>query len=212
MGKKGFCILLLSSLIFASSCGSPKLHNVKKNDLSVLGQPGAERARIVFIRPQKGMAGQGVIFIYDHNDLIGGLSGNSYFTYDAEPGEHIFGCYSSPPRMDFLKANIDGGRTYYAQCSYQDRVLQLAAKFIAIKKDSDIMGSLPKILPELNYSTLSDDGVHLFSVQKVNSGNFIIDERAAMVTYRIDIEGLREEWLKKSKDVQKPELLTEDGK
>lgn len=203
-------ILTLLIPVILVSC-FPKLHTVKENNLSELEKPGSETARVVFIRPQKGFTGQGVVAIYDGNDLIGGLSASSYFAYDAKPGEHLFGCYSSPPLVDFLKADIDGGRTYYAQCSYQDRVLMLASKFIAIKKDSDIMEALDDILPKLRYSVLTDEGVSMYAIQSENSRKYIIDKRASMVTYRMDIEDLRQKWLEEAKAVQKPILLTEDG-
>jgi hypothetical protein len=210
MKISGYILILIIPVILAS-CSSPALHITKKNDLFESGRPRQDRARVVFIRPQTGFAGQGVIAIYDSDKLIGGLSGNSYFIYDADPGEHVFGCYSDPPLMDFLKADIDGGKTYYAQCSFQDRVGMLAAKFIAIKKNSDLMNNLNSILPALAYSVLTDDGISMFTVQNEASGRFIIDRRAPLATYRIDIEGLRENWLKRSIVVQKPQLLTEDG-
>ena len=211
MRIKGATVLTLSILAISVSCSGPQLHRVEKNNLNALQKPDAETARVVFIRSQKGMAAQGVIAIYDGNDLIGGLSSRSYFTYDAKPGRHIFGCYSSPPNMDFLLADIDGGRTYYAQCSYQDRVLSLASKIIAIKKGSDIMDGLPGKLPTLEHASLTAEGETLYKVHQEEAGRFIIDTRAAMVTYRIDIEGLRGKWLEEAKTVQKPQLLTEDG-
>ena len=208
---RGAIVLIVLILASSVSCSGPQLHRVEQNNLNALQRPGADTARVVFIRYQKGFVAQGVIAIYDGNDLIGGLSPRSYFTYDTKPGRHIFGCYSSPPGMDFLLADIDGGKTYYAQCSYQDRVLSLASKIIAIKKGSDIMDGLPGLLPTLEQASLTAEGEELYKVQQEDAGRFIIDTRASMVTYRIDIEGLRKSWLKEAKTVQKPELLTEDG-
>ena len=211
MRFKSAIVLIVLILASSVSCSGPQLYRGEKNNLGELQKPGAETARVVFIRHQKGFVAQGVIAIYDGNDLIGGLSPQSYFTYDTKPGRHIFGCYSNPPGMDFLLADIDGGKTYYAQCSYQDRVFELASKIIAIKKDSDIMDGLPGLLPTLEQASLTAEGENLYKVHQEDAGRIIIDTRAAMVTYRIDIEGLREKWLKEAKTVQKPELLTEDG-
>lgn len=206
------CFLTLLTLSTVFACSGPQLYRVEQNNLNALQKPGADTARVVFIRPQKGLAGQGVAAVYDDDALIGGLSAYSYFAYDAQPGKHIFGCYATSSGMDFLEADIDGGRTYYAQCSYQDRVLELASKLIAVKKDSDIMESLPGMLPDLTRSSLTDEGVNMFTAKQEESGVFIVDERAAMVTYRTDIRELRKKWLKKAKVVQKPRLLTEDGR
>jgi hypothetical protein len=206
------CISVFSVLVVASACSSaPPLHGFQEHDLFAMEQPDAGTARVVFIRPQTGFAGQGVVAVYDGDELIGGLSGNGYFVYDAEPGEHLFGCYSSQPGMDFMKADIAGGRTYYSQCSYQDRVMSLASHLFAIKKGSDRMNDLNSVLSPLRYSVLTDEGIAMFIVRNEPAGKHILDTRAGMFDYRIEVDRLREEWLERSKEVQKAWLLTEDG-
>lgn len=202
-----FCMLAV-----LSACGGfPVLHEYQDHDLLAMGQPDAGVARIVFIRPQTGMAGQGVVGVYDGDELIGGLSGNGYFVYDAEPGEHLFGCYAHQPGMDFMKADIAGGLTYYVQCSYQDRVVSLAAHIFAIKKDSPRMNEISNVLAPLRYSVLTEEGANMFAVKNGPDGKEIIDTRAGMFEYRIKIVQLRDEWLEQSKEVQKAKLLTADG-
>jgi hypothetical protein len=174
-------------------------------------RPDAGTARVVFIRPQAGFAGQGVVAVYDGDELIGGLAGNGYFLYDAEPGEHLFGCYASQPGMDFMKADIAGGRTYYVQCSYQDRVMSLAAHIFAIKMDSDRMNDIDNVMSPLRYSVLTDEGLAMFIIKTGPAGKEIVDTRAGMFDYHIEVDRLREEWLERSKEVQKAWLLTTDG-
>jgi hypothetical protein len=206
------CIFVFSVLVVVSACGGfPVLHNFQDHDLSAMEQPDAGTARVVFIRPQTGMAGQGVVGVYDGDRLIGGLSGNGYFVYDADPGEHLFGCYSSQPGMDFMKADIAGGLTYYAQCSYQDRVLSLASHIFAFKKGSNRMNDLSNVLSPLRYSVLTDEGIEMFSIKNEPDGKQIVDTRAGMFEYRIEVDRLREEWLERANEVQKAWLLTEDG-
>lgn len=205
-------ITAVVSLALLSSCGGPRLYSIKEHNMAKMGAPAPNSARVVFFRSQSGFVGQGILAIYDGNELIGGLSGTGYFVYEAEPGEHVFGCYSDPPSMDFLKANIDGGKTYHAQCSFQDRVLMLASKFVAIKKGSDRMENLDNRLSSLEYSILTQEGVDLYTVKREAAGNFIVDTRAAMTVHRIDIDRLRDEWLERAKIVRKPELKTADGR
>lgn len=174
-------------------------------------QPGADTARVVFIRPQTGLAGQGVVAVYDGDELIGGLAGNGYFLYNAEPGEHLFGCYASQPGMDFMKADIAGGRTYYVQCSYQDRVLSLAAHVFAIKMGSDRMNDISNVMSSLRYSALTDAGIAMFTIKNGSAGKEIVDTRAGMFDYHIEVDRLRDDWLEQSKEVQKAWLLTTDG-
>ena len=212
MTKLARILSLFCALFGISACGGfPVLHDYKDHDLSAMGQPDAGVARIVFIRPQTGMAGQGVVGVYDDNELIGGLSGNGYFVYDAEPGEHLFGCYAHQPAMDFMKADIAGGLTYYVQCSYQDRVVSLAAHIFAIKKGSARMGDIDNVLAPLRYSVFTAEGADMFAVKDGPDGKEIVDTRAGMFEYRIKIVELRDEWLEKSELSQKAKLLTTDG-
>lgn len=212
MTKFSRSLPLYCALVVVSACGGfPVLHDFQDHDLSAMGRPDASVARVVFIRPQTGMAGQGVVGIYDGDRLIGGLSGNGYFVYDAEPGEHLFGCYSSQPGMDFMKADVAGGLTYYVQCSYQDRVLSLASHIFAIKRGSNRMNDMSNVLSLLRYSVLTDEGAEMFSVKNEPDGKQIVDTRAGMFEYRIKIIQLRDEWLERSKEVQKAWLLTVDG-
>ena len=203
---------LFCMLIAVSACsGFPVLHQHQDHDLSAMGQPEATVARVVFIRPQTGMAGQGVVGVYDGDELIGGLSGSGYFVYDAKPGEHLFGCYAHQPGMDFMKADIAGGLTYYVQCSSQDRVVSLAAHIFAIKKGSARMGDIDNVVSPLRYSMLTEEGTDMFTVRNGPDGKEIVDTRAGMFDYRIKIVQLRDEWLEKSKVTQKAKLLTADG-
>lgn len=212
MMKLSQALSLFCVLVAVSACsGFPVLHDYQDHDLSAMGQPDAGVARVVFIRPQTGMAGQGVVGVYDRDELIGGLSGNGYFVYDAEPGEHLFGCYASQPGMDFMKADIAGGLTYYVQCSYQDRVMSLAAHIFAIKKGSARMDDMNNVSSPLRYSVLNEEGAEMFRVKNGPDGKEIVDTRAGMFEYRIKIIELRDEWLKRSETVQKAKLLTTDG-
>lgn len=202
----------LYALLMASACsGFPELHSFQEHDLFTMERPDDGTARVVFIRPQTGLAGQGVVAVYEGYELLGGLSGNGYFVYDTKPGEHLFSCYASQPGMDFMKADIAGGRTYYVQCSYQDRVLSLAAHLFAIKKGSARMNDLNNVLSALRYSVLTNEGVAMFTIKDEPGGRQIVDTRAGMFDYRIEVDRLRDEWLERSKEVQKAWLLTEDG-
>lgn len=212
MTKITQALAMICLLVGLSACGGfPVLHEYKDHDLLAMGQPDAGVARVVFIRPQTGMAGQGVVGVYDGDELIGGLSGNGYFVYDAKPGEHLFGCYAHQPGMDFMKADIAGGLTYYVQCSYQDRVVSLAAHLFAIKKGSARMEDISNVLTPLRYSVLTMEGADMFTVKDGPDGKEIVDTRAGMFEYRIKIVELRNEWLERSQVTQKAKLLTADG-
>lgn len=172
-------------------------------------QKNNNKATVVFIRHQSGFGGTHDVAVYDGDMLIGILSKSGYFTYEANPGEHFFASYSA--QLDFLKAKIAAGKIYYVQASHQDLVGVLRSKIIAVKRDSDLMNTLDQLLPTLTNTELTEQGRELYKVHHEPNGKFIIDDRAAFFTYRIDFDQARVEWLQKSKAVQKDELLPEDG-
>jgi hypothetical protein len=96
-----FCVFALPA-----ACGSavPVLYGHREHAMAAMDRPDAGTARVVFIRAQTGFAGKGVVAVYDGDKLVGGLSGNGYFVYDAKPGKHFFACYADPPGMDFMLA------------------------------------------------------------------------------------------------------------
>ena len=70
---------------------------------------------------------------------------------------------------------------------------------------------MSNVLSALRYSVLTDEGIEMFSVKNEPDGKQIVDTRAGMFEYRIEVDRLREEWLERSREVQKAWLLTEDG-
>jgi len=208
MKKRYLFLLIVLALAVLSSCSGPKHYSIKKNMLNEL-ERNNNKATVVFIRHQSGFGGTHDVAVYDGDMLIGILSKSGYFAYEADPGEHIFASYSA--KLDFLKANIVAGKTYYVQASHQDLVTTLRSKIVAVKRDSDIMNALDQLLPTLNNTELTDQGRELYKVRNESNGKFIIDDRAAFFTYRIDFDQARIQWLQKSKAVQKVELLPEDG-
>jgi hypothetical protein len=196
------------TLTIISSCSGPNHYVLKENTLSNISNKN-NKATIVFIRQQIGFGGTHDVAVYDGDKLIGVLSKSSYFVYETEPGEHLFASYSA--KLDFLKANVAPGKTYYVQASHQDLVGVLRSKIVAVKRDSDIMSTLSDLLPTLEQTELTEAGQKLYRVHNEPAGEFIIDDRAALVTYRIDFNQARDEWLEKSKIVQKDILLSDDG-
>ncbi|NNK84622.1 MAG: hypothetical protein HKO79_05160 [Desulfobacterales bacterium] len=208
MNRRLLVLVLISTVMIISSCGGPKHYIVKENTMSN-HQNKENKSIIIFIRQQSGFGGTHDVAVYDGDKLIGILSKASYVVYETEPGDHLFASYSA--KLDFLKANVAPGKTYYVQASHQDLVGVLRSKIVAVKKDSDIMKGLDDMLPKLGNTELTEAGRKLYKVRNEPNGKFIIDDRAAFVTYRIDFNQARDEWFEKSKTVQKDTLSIDDG-
>jgi hypothetical protein len=201
---------LLFLAIVLNSCGAlPNYAILKNNTFNNQQSINEGESRIIFIRPnQEGMHSVLQIIVYDGDALIGVLPNNSYFAYDIKPGKHIFGSYHENS-MDFLEADIKAGKTYYVQCL---RYVRFGAnnKMIAVKKGSKLMSDMVNVLPTLQNAELNDVGREKFTVRNSKSKKYFTD-KPGFVTFEIEIETLRNEWLKGAEDSEKPMLSIEDG-
>lgn len=103
-------LILLS--VMASGCASSKMMDAANQELVA---PDANKAQVVFLRSSfLGSAIQSVV--YDVSDggaeFIGILSTGKKLAHTVNPGKRVFMVVSEA--ADFMEANLDGGKTYYA--------------------------------------------------------------------------------------------------
>lgn len=205
------CAILLSLIlvVFSYSCAKP-LYTVVQNDSFAIRNTDTETAKIVFLRPAEGLLSAYHIGIYDENELIGILPSLSCFTYNAQPGKHIFGALYFF-RTDFLEADIEAGKTYYVLCGLYDSFFGgTHCKMTAIKKGSANRPKVAGWLRKLRRTELSDQGIEYYKVRSDEKGKFLVS-RQGIFTHRLDIEEIRNAWLEKAKTTEKPSLSVEDG-
>ncbi len=105
-------LTLLTTILFATGCASSKMVDRASQELVA---PSADQAQIIFIRSSiVGSAIQSSIFDATSTDtqFIGILSNGKKLSHMVDPGEHTFMVVSEA--ADFMKANMVGGKTYYA--------------------------------------------------------------------------------------------------
>lgn len=77
-----------------------------------------EGKAMVYIMRSNALA-EGLNFrVYDKDKFLGALPSRAYFTYECEPGEHLF--WAASENRDFVEANLEANKTY---------VIDLRAKF-----------------------------------------------------------------------------------
>ncbi len=207
MKKIPYLVFILLVSILYSCAGN--FSTVKQNTLLDLEKPKADTARVIFIRPARGLAGVSFMSIYDQNHLIGILAGSSYFTYNTRPGLHIFGSLFITD-FDFLHAELESGKTYYVFCSRIDKFIKLVPIIVAVKKDSKLMQKVPGWLPDLDQAELTDEGTDQLKVRQDENGKFVMAKPGSR-GIRKDIEKLRENWMYRQKMEGKERLTIEDG-
>lgn len=207
--KRCSILLVLAMVALSYSCAKP-LFTVVQNDSFAIQNSNSETARIVFLRPTEGLLSAYHIGIYDGNELIGILPSSSYFTYNAQPGKHIFGSLYFLT-TDFLKADIEAGRTYYVFCGLYDSFLGgTHCKITAIKKGSENMPKVASWLYNLRRTELSPEGIEYYKVRSDEKGKFLTG-RQGLFTSRLYLEDIRNEWIERAKTTGKPGLSAKDG-
>ena len=207
--KRGSILILLMIAAFSYSCAKP-LFTVVQNDAYAIQSTNTGTARIVFLRPTEGLLSGYHIGIYDGNELIGILPTLSYFTYNAQPGKHMFGSLYFHT-TDFLEADLEAGKTYYVFCGLYDSFLGGAhCKITAIKRGSENMPKVASWLYKLRRTELSAEGIEYYKVRSDKKGDFLIG-RQGLITSRLYIEDIRNEWKERAKTTGKPSLSAKDG-
>lgn len=101
---------LIGAVILFTGCATTE-HMV-----AIQGQPELKpdqgTSMVVFMRPSS-FGGAIMATVYDGKKYIGTIPANSKFTYQTEPGEHMFMVIGES--ADFMKADLAPGKTYYAR-------------------------------------------------------------------------------------------------
>lgn len=103
------------AVLMATGCASTKMQDAGSQAVVV---PANDMAQVIFMRPSSfGGAIQASLFnaTGDDLDFIGILSSKKKIAYTVPAGKHRFMVVSEA--ADFLEANLDGGKTYYALVS-----------------------------------------------------------------------------------------------
>ena len=75
-------------------------------------KPDAGKSLVVFMRPTNFLS-TGTAAVYDDLEYAGSLPGDTRFSYQTEPGEHMFMVIGE--NADFMKAVLAPDKTYYAR-------------------------------------------------------------------------------------------------
>ncbi|MGF1554865.1 hypothetical protein [Paucihalobacter sp.] len=89
--------LLLVALLFSTI-----------SQAQVLKKPSEGKALVYIMRSN---TGDGLNFrVYDKEIFLGALPPRAYFTYECDPGEHLF--WAASENRDYVEATLEAGKTY----------------------------------------------------------------------------------------------------
>ena len=118
--------LVLMALFSACSTMTPHMTVVEGNTQL---NPEEGKALLVFVRPSN-YGGAVQATIYDDTTYIGTVSANTKVAYQASPGEHMFMVVGES--ADFMQADLEEGKTYYAQVAARMGVWKARFSFIPV--------------------------------------------------------------------------------
>ncbi|GGI56103.1 hypothetical protein [Winogradskyella haliclonae] len=75
----------------------------------VLKKP-SEGKSLVYIMRSNDLGGAMNFRVYDKDLFLGALPSRAYFTYECEPGEHLF--WAASENRDYVEANLEAGKSY----------------------------------------------------------------------------------------------------
>jgi len=130
-------IMVVFFLFFVGCAGSSKyMRMVPDQQASYI--PGENESVIIFMRPQTlGFAIQSTVFDIstDENKLVGIVSAKKKVAYKTKPGKHLFMVVGE--NADFMQADLDAGKTYYALVHPRIGVWKARFSLGAVKNNFD---------------------------------------------------------------------------
>lgn len=100
--------ILIFTLLAFSKTFSQETIEIKK--------PTEGKSLVYFIRPTA-VAFLVDFKVFDKDTFLGTLSSKKYFTYECEPGEHLF--WATSENRDYVIANLEANKTYVINVSPQ---------------------------------------------------------------------------------------------
>ena len=115
--------LLLSFILFSITCSSYG---------QALEQPSNGKALVYFVRASGG--GALINFRYfDGEQYLGKTNGVNYFTYECEPGEHVF--WVAAENRDFVRGTLQPNATYVLEARPRPGIIKAAVQLRPISPD-----------------------------------------------------------------------------
>ncbi len=138
-------LFLFVALIMLSGCAGSSPYMRKATPVEELS---SGKARVYFMRPSG--LGFAIHFqIWDRYRLIGLSQAKSYFTYECEPGKHLFLGRAENKRA--VEADLEAGKSYYIITQVKIGAWKARMGFIPVTKGSEFWDKVEEYKKELNF-------------------------------------------------------------
>ncbi|MGB1210078.1 MAG: hypothetical protein ACPG41_01560, partial [Lacinutrix venerupis] len=80
------------------------------NSFAQILEKPSENKSMVYIMRSNDLGGSLNFRVYDNEKFLGALPSRAYFTYECDPGEHLF--WAASENRDFVEATLEANKTY----------------------------------------------------------------------------------------------------
>ena len=138
-------LFLFVTLIILTGCAGSSQYMRKATPVEELS---SGKARVYFMRPSG--LGFAIHFqIWDRYRLIGLSQAKSYFTYECEPGKHLFIGRAENKRA--VEADLEAGKSYYIITQVNIGAWKARMTFIPVTRGSEFWDKVEQYKKELNF-------------------------------------------------------------
>lgn len=138
-------LFLLVALIMLTGCAGSSPYMRKATPVEELS---SGMARVYFMRPSG--LGFAIHFqIWDRYRLIGLSQAKSYFTYECQPGKHLFIGRAENKRA--VEADLEAGRSYFIITQVKMGAWKARMGFIPVTRGSEYWDKVEEYKKELNF-------------------------------------------------------------
>lgn len=124
--------LLFTAVFIFSGCATTEHMTAVEGEAKLSPDPG--KSMVVFMRPSS-YGGAILSTVYDGVEYIGTVPANTRFSYQTEPGEHMFMVIGES--ADFMKADLAPNKIYYARVAARMGVWKARFSFIPYNGESE---------------------------------------------------------------------------
>lgn len=126
--------LTLSSILLLVGCSSPRQHMSEITASKFVSKPSQGKSLVIFARADSwGLGGQMQGGVFDGEKYIGSIPEAVHFSYETEPGEHMFMLIAE--RASLMKANLAPNKTYHAIIEARSGGWRAAYVFVPVNDD-----------------------------------------------------------------------------
>lgn len=128
-------IVIIAFLFFSlTACGATSDFMRPTPGMAKMSQSNG-KAQIVFVRPSSFAKGILLTIIDSSGNFVGDSQPGSHFAIEVEPGEHVFIGWGEGTHA--LKANVEGGKTYFVEVAPKMGIWAARFHLLAIKPTTE---------------------------------------------------------------------------